>query len=466
NFFRGLWWLILLNLIIKPVWIFGIDRQVQNIVGHVAYGSYFGAFNLSIVLSFLTDAGLTNMMNRQMAAENNLNLKQLLLVKSGLACLYAIAMFLIASLVHIPNLTIVVSLIIVQILTSFFVFFRNVITARQYFITDAWLSVVDKSLMILICGFFLYTPVFNYTFDIELFLRIQIICTLFAVGIALLILYRNNTLSNGNKIEVNNILRATLPFAFIILLMSAHYRLDGFLLERIHTNGKLETGIYAAAYRLLDAGNMIGYLAASFLVPFVALNRNEQMRIESIVINIRHFLFFPAILAVTYGISFAPWLQEILYHTTSEYQSLVLQLCIASLPAYYLVHVYGSVLTAIGELKIFITILLASVVFNTVLNLILIPNFGAEGCCIAALCSHYFCGLTTCIVATKKTSLTFDLRSVLIYFLTAGILLVTFIIGNKYHINELVMLATGGVFVLLIISAKANYLKRHLFALR
>ena len=35
-FFKGLSWLILLNLLVKPAWIFLVDREVQNIVGHEA----------------------------------------------------------------------------------------------------------------------------------------------------------------------------------------------------------------------------------------------------------------------------------------------------------------------------------------------------------------------------------------------------------------------------------------------
>ena len=53
RFYSSLGLLIILNAIVKPIWIFGIDREVQNEVGAAAYGAYFSVFNLSIVLSFL-----------------------------------------------------------------------------------------------------------------------------------------------------------------------------------------------------------------------------------------------------------------------------------------------------------------------------------------------------------------------------------------------------------------------------
>src|ERR1051325_9325696 len=68
KFYSSLLLLIILNAIIKPFWIFGIDRQVQNITGVAEYGSYFALLNLSIVFGFLLDWGLTNFINRELAA--------------------------------------------------------------------------------------------------------------------------------------------------------------------------------------------------------------------------------------------------------------------------------------------------------------------------------------------------------------------------------------------------------------
>ena len=39
-FAKNLLFIILLNALVKPVWIFAIDRTVQNRVGHAAYGTF------------------------------------------------------------------------------------------------------------------------------------------------------------------------------------------------------------------------------------------------------------------------------------------------------------------------------------------------------------------------------------------------------------------------------------------
>src|SRR3954462_12744672 len=89
-FFRNLGALLLLNVLIKPLWIFGVDRQVQNLVGHQAYGTYFSLLNLSLVFAFITDAGLSNMANRQLASGVPYPVRQLLHLKLGLAALYCV----------------------------------------------------------------------------------------------------------------------------------------------------------------------------------------------------------------------------------------------------------------------------------------------------------------------------------------------------------------------------------------
>ena len=52
RFYSSLGLLVLLNAIVKPFWIFAIDRQVQNVVGFEAYGVYFSLFNFQLFLVF------------------------------------------------------------------------------------------------------------------------------------------------------------------------------------------------------------------------------------------------------------------------------------------------------------------------------------------------------------------------------------------------------------------------------
>jgi O-antigen/teichoic acid export membrane protein len=465
RYFKGLSWLIILNMLVKPVWLFFIDRQVQNIVGFEEYGKYFAILNLSYVLFFLSDIGLSNMLNQRMANHSTLNLLQLFRIKFFLLFLYFIVFCFIGWLTHISNWSILFCVIAIQVLTSLFIFFRNIITANQFFTVDAWFSIIDKSLMVIFCGSILYTSFFG-NISLLLFLQIQIICTGIAAITAFLFIAKNKLITLAEKENIDQLIKQVLPFALIILLMSIHYRLDGFLLERIHSKGALEAGIYASAYRLLDASNMVGYLASSFLVAFVARHLKEKELLEDAVFNTRHVLMFCSIGVVAFVIVFAPWLQQLLYHSKNNYNTLVIQLCIATFPAYCLVHVYGSALTGAARFNQFISILIFSVLINIVLNIALIPSFGALGCCVAALCSQYFCGMATFIMSTRSLAISYNIKSILVYLLSAGILTGLFYFGKYAVINVWIILAVAICFSSFLLFTQLSFFKKFFISLR
>lgn len=464
RYFKGLSWLIILNMLVKPVWLFFIDRQVQNIVGFEEYGKYFAILNLSYVLFFLSDVGISNMLNQRMANHQPVNVFQLLRIKLFLLLTYFIVFCFIGWLTHISQWNILFCVIAIQSLTSLLIFFRNVITANQYFGIDAWLSVIDKSLMIVFCGSIIYASLVKIS--LLLFLQIQIVCTAIAVITSFLVIVGKKLIAATGREKIESILKKVLPFTMIVLLMSVHYRLDGFLLERIHPNGAMEAGIYASAYRLLDASNMVGYLASSFLVAFVARNLDNKEMLEDAIFNTRHLLMFCALGAVSFVLVFAQWLQQLLYHSDSTYNAVVMQLCIATYPAYCLVHIYGSVLTGAARFRQFITILGLSVIINIVLNFSFIPFYGAMGCCIAALASQYFCAIATTLSATKAVSIRFNTKSVLIYLLCASLLVALFYLGKHALINVWVILLIAVLLSVFLLSTQISFFKKYFVSIR
>lgn len=417
SFFKGLSWLLALNLLIKPVWIFAVDRQVQNLVGAEAYGRYFALFNFTYVLLFIADAGLSNLLQQRLAANQHLNLRQLFFLKAVLLVLYAFTCYSLAWLWKVPHWEMLSLLIATQGLGSLYVFLRSLLTANQLFKTDAFFSVLDKTLLFLFC----IGAVYGWFFPISIpvFLLLQILSLSLAVAGAGLVLLRKNHFVPAEKLHLATIGRLAVPFVLILLLMSAHNRLDAFLLERMHPQGARQAGIYAMAYRLLDATNMVGYLTASFLVPFISRNQADRQLVQNVVLLSRHGLMLLSGAVVAFVAVFAPSLQQLLYHSATPGQVSVLRLCLAVLPAYYLVHVYGSALTATANFSALIRIVFLAVLVNLLLNLLLIPTYGAVGCCLAALISQYGCGLALWLAASKRLSLPLATGSALLYLLAA-----------------------------------------------
>ena len=101
KFLTNLALLVLLNLLIKPFFIFGIDRTVQNTVGLEDYGFYFSIFNFAFLFYILLDAGLTNFNNRNIAQNNHLlneHFSGIISIKFLLALVYFVVTFVAALL--------------------------------------------------------------------------------------------------------------------------------------------------------------------------------------------------------------------------------------------------------------------------------------------------------------------------------------------------------------------------------
>ncbi len=406
KFFSSLFLLVLLNVLVKPVWIFGIDRQVQNIAGTVAYGQYFALFNLSFILNFFLDAGLTTAWN-QRAAQNREWLHQhygtAASLKLLLGLLYGVLLLIAGLFTGTDHSDWLLILGLNQFLFSFLLFLRNTLTALQWFKTDAWVSVADKTLMLIACGAMLLFPALPGQLSITRFLITQTITVTAVIMVVMIILrYKAKLIFPAGPLINKQLLKDALPFGIIVLLMSMHNRADGYLLDRLHKNGAYEAGIYAGAYRLLDAAAMAGFLVTSFLLPFIARNRDDGGLIRKTVFRLSALILGFAATGVFTVLLFADHIQTLLYHHSDPYSAGVLRWCIASLIAYTAVQIYGTVLTALGHSRLFIQITLIAVCLNLLLNSLLIPFYGAQGAAATAFITQTLYGILLSIAAHKK----------------------------------------------------------------
>lgn len=179
-FFKNLAFLFTLNLIIKPVWIFGIDRTVQNTVGTEQYGIYFTLFSLSFITQILLDLGISNFNNRYLAQQQedlNFYFSRLIGIKIFLAIVY-VAITLVAGIALGYSSEWMKLLMIIacnQMLASMIVYVRSNISAMHHFRMDSFLSVLDKAIMILICGAWLIVPAWSNLFSVQSFILSQLI---------------------------------------------------------------------------------------------------------------------------------------------------------------------------------------------------------------------------------------------------------------------------------------------------
>jgi len=445
--------LLLLNLAIKPFWVFGIDRTVQNLVGASEYGLFFALFNFSLLLNIFLDFGLTNFNNRSISQHPQL-LPRYLSNLVGIKLLMAIAYFVISITAAYflgysqRQLGMLMVLVVNQFLASFILYLRSNISGLQLFRTDSILSVTDRVFMILLCSVMIWGPL-RSEFKIEWFIYAQTIAYLVTTAISLVIVVKkvNVFVPRINRIFLVSILKQSYPYALLVLLMSFHFRVDSVMIERLLPNGNFHAGIYAQAFRLLDVSTMVPFLFASLLLPIFSrmLKQGEQI-ISLLGFSVR-LLFAASIVFSLVCIVYRDSIMELLYVNHTAESSAIFATLMVCFVFVSISYIFGTLLTANGSLYILNIIALVGVVVNIVLNVVLIPRHFALGAAVASLITQALVSLLQLGVAIKIFKLRVKKAEVIKFLSLFGVTYLAYFTVNQFSVHWVI-----GVVMVLIVS--------------
>lgn len=400
KFILNIIFLISINLLIKPFWLLGVERYIQNAVGVETYGLYYALFGFSYILSIVLDFGIASYSNRVIARHEHMLPKYfsaIVSIKLLLAVVYTLLTLGLGWLVGYPPYAMYLLLLLIlnQILSSFILYLRSNIAGMYLFVLDSFMSVLDKLLMILLFSliYFFYPSAIR----IDYFIIIQTIaylCTALVALIAIYVRQRKIRLVWNVKVALL-IARECAPYALLAVLMAFYFKIDTVLLERIHPDGKMQAGYYAAAYRLIDAGTMIAFLFSGILLPmFSRLLVQDRTQLASLIKTSFSFLLVPVSAFTILGFFYAKDWMALLYpadvalHCTEIFSTLCLVLLFSAST-----YIFGTLLAAANEIGTLNRIAGMAIVISAVFNCCLIPIMGAEGAAIAAALSFGLVGV-------------------------------------------------------------------------
>jgi len=421
-FLSTILWLIFVNLIIKAIFIFGVDIQVQLRVGQSSYGLYFTLLNLCYIFQIINDFGLNLLHNTDTAVHGKIRVErwyQILRLKIILALFYSLTIGIIAYLLGYGDAwRLLIWLVINNILVSLIMVFRAGISGMGRYKSEAIISVMDKALMILICGFLLFRFA---DFQIQWFVWAQtaslVITAIIALLISLKFIDRASTSITMTPMEV--VFKDTLPYTLASLLMFVYTRSDSILIEKLMPGGAYHVGIYAAGYRLLDAANMIAYLFSPLLIPMYARLLNDRKETMQLLrISSGMMICMTACIGLA-GFWWGAPIMVLLYKDVNETWILTFRLLILSHIPIGLMYIFSSYLTAVYELRKQNILFITSVLINISLNLYMIPRWGTVGAAITALITQCFTTFGLIILGQshlKEKTDVIRLMNILIYF--------------------------------------------------
>lgn len=450
KFLTSLGLILFLNLLIKPIYVLGIEKAIQNQVGTAVYGVYFAIFNFSFLLTIFLDFGITNFNNKNIAQNNHLLTKHfssLFTLKLLLAIVYIVIIMIVGFTIGYD--TRLMKLLLVQGFNMFLLFFinylRSNIAGLHLFKTDGFISVLDRTIMIIIGVILLRSGILHTENGIMYFVYAQTFAYSVAALTAFIIILKK---THSFKLKWNfpfslMILKKSLPFAILTLLMSFYNRIDSVMIERMLPKGvgDVQSGIYAQGFRILDATNMIAFLVAGVLLPMFSRMLKHKESVESIVKLISRLLLTPAIvvgigclfyksdlIGYLYPLDDKEPLAMHLVHVRESIESAhIFSFLMLSFIAACTSYIFGTLLTANGNMKQMNYMAVTGMVLNIIFNYLLIRKFEALGSSVISMCTQFLTAIIQVILAQRifKFRVNYRLINAFVLF-TVGVIAINY----------------------------------------
>lgn len=430
KFLANLALVLVLNLLVKPFYIFGIDAEVQVRAGTAAYGGYAALLSLSFLLNILLDLGTTNWNTRNIAQHVHLMRKHvsgMVGARLLLALLYTAVLMAGAWWLNYrgAQLRLLGILALNQVLVATILYLRSNIAGSQRFAQDSLLSVLDRVLLIGICSWLLWGRVVPGPFPIEWFAWAQTAAygaTAVVAG-ALVARHAGGLRPRWHRAFTFSVLRQSFPYALLVLLMSFYYRTDSVMLDRLLPDGALHAGIYAQAFRFFEALNMLGFLLAGLLLPMFSRMLQAKEDIGPLTGMALRLVLAGTLIAAVVGSFWSNAVMELRYHEHTELSAPAFALLIWCFVGVCITYIFGTLLTASGDLRTLNWLAAGGMVLNIGLNFVLIPRHQAAGAALASLITQTAMAAAQAAVAAKRYRLRVSLRQAAGFALYTALLL-------------------------------------------
>lgn len=427
KFISNLALMVLLNLLVKPVAIFGIDAQVQKAVGSEEYGIYFALLNFSFLFNILLDLGINNFTTKNVAQHPQMAVKYLgkvLGFRFMLFLLYAVVSYTIAFALQWNGyqLFLLSFLVFNQFIVTLIAYTRSYFGGALMFKTDAIISVLDRFLLIIFCGILLLLPETKENFQIEWFIWIQTGCYLLTFLVAVILLF---TKFGVPKLKVQpafsySIVRQSFPYALLIFLMMIYTRTDSVMIERLHPNGQEEAGFYAMGFRLVNAFFMFAMIFSSLLLPIFSRMFKQSEDVKPLLKTSAKLLIGGSILLAVVSYFNSEYILDLIYDKNIKESNQSFQLLMFSFIGMCSTILYGTLLTARGNMRFLNIVSAIGVVVNIAMNLFLIPRYGATGAAIATVITQSSISAIQFIYSIRVLKVEFSMKDVLLFALFVG----------------------------------------------
>ncbi|MBL7943043.1 MAG: polysaccharide biosynthesis C-terminal domain-containing protein, partial [Flavobacteriales bacterium] len=201
----------------------------------------------------------------------------------------------------------------------------------------------------------------------------------------------------------------------------------------------------AMGFRFYEAFIMMAYLFAGLLLPMYArMLRNDENTGPLMSLAFR-LLFSGALVVCTVAWFKSEFILSLIYDHGVEEARASFHLLMAGVLLFSLQYIFGSLLTAKGEMKALVIIALCGMSLNALLNFVLIPHYGTVGAAISNVATQGMVLTVQVILVYHKVNHTPVITLPVVAF-TSLLLLISWLItisGLSDQLSTVAILATG-----------------------
>jgi len=453
-------------LVIQKLLSFAYFSYIAVQIGASNLGSYTFALSFTTIFAVLMDIGLSNVLVREVSKnpeKSQSYLNSVLSLKIPLAFLaYAVAIILI----HVmPNTELVRQLVylagLIMVIDSFILTFYSFLRAHHNLQYES-IGTIIFQLVIMIVGL----SAVHFTKD----LRILILAIL--AGSIFNIIYSASLIKTKlhlkffappDKQLIKKILIFTIPFALAAIFTRIYGYLDTVLLHQLV--GATAVGYYSIPYKITFSLQFIPLAFIASLYPAFASYFSKQDTINLKQVFEKSFVYLGIIaFPIAFGVLAIAQPLILKVYTTEFFASILpLQILILSLPFLFLNFPLGSLLNACDRQTRNTIHIGVVMIFNAILNIILIPRFSYIGAAIASSIATVIMFSLQLYVA--KQIIKINYRYLILKFLaiiSASVIMYLVIIYLLTYMNFIYLIPIGGLIYLTILFLLKGFNKEDL----
>ena len=415
---------VLLNLLVKPVWLL-VEMQVQDTVGHEAWGTYAALLAFGFLFIALSDLGVNQYLTKSLAGQPDLfqaYVPNLLSFKLLATALYPLLIVGLGWLMGYgqQELFFLLLLCLVHGLNQVMEFFRGIVRAGQHFRLDGLLSVFDRLFLLL-----LTVGLFAYGLDVERFIYARLLTVALGAGLFYLVVVRLYQWIKPRLqgAVIRQVIRHSLTFALMTVLYSLHDKVDQVMLERLA--GSRENGLYAGAYRWLDAFSMYLWTVLPIFFARFAYYLRDTAEQERLL----HFGQVLTALPFSLVSLFVFFYGEKLFFLFDQQTTAAdLATMTAALQALFVAAflngffaIFSTLLTATGYERVVNRMIVLSILLNIGLNAVFIPRYGALASAWTTVASYAVIDLAYVLYIHTRLPVRVPYRQMARLFLCTGL---------------------------------------------